>query len=223
MVAEESVSRTPLLLRYRPDPKWNQNPVLRVQPRRGWPSNLWYLHPQNSHLTSRNFQDRSWFLCKWAFSFHSPHSPTHYTCNQGSAEENNCLNGKISHKPQKQDSDPKKPSSERCHFSRILFVSSEIRTNGSNSRLRNHASLISCFHLSLALTEESRKFLAQPLSQSSLSVCFVNPGTVNLHDRFPLGSKTFPFPHLESSDYSLSLCQPFKPETPSRASGAHHL
>ena len=51
--------------------------------------------------------------------------------------------------------------------------------------------------------KEPEKFLTWPLSQSSLSVYFAFPQRVNLNDHFPLGSKTFPFTHLESSDYSL--------------------
>ena len=51
--------------------------------------------------------------------------------------------------------------------------------------------------------KEPEKFLTWPLSQSSLSVCFANPQRVNLNGHFPLGSKTFPFTHLEGSDYSL--------------------
>ena len=74
--------------------------------------------------------------------------------------------------------------------------------NGPNSRLLSHESLI-CYHPPLSLEEEAQKFLTWPMSESSPSVYFANSGTVNFDGHFPLGSKTFPFTHLESSDYSL--------------------
>ena len=40
-------------------------------------------------------------------------------------------------------------------------------------------------------------------SESEQLVYFANPQRVNRNHHFPLGSKTFPFTHLESSDYSL--------------------
>lgn len=52
--------------------------------------------------------------------------------------------------------------------------------------------LMSCDHLPLSYMGEFQKFLTWPLSQSTLSVYFVNPGIVNLDDRFPLGNKPFP-------------------------------
>lgn len=74
--------------------------------------------------------------------------------------------------------------------------------NGPNSRLVNHESLF-CYYLPLSLEEESQKSLTWPIRESSLSAYFANPRTVNFDGHFPLGSKTFPITHLESSDYSL--------------------
>lgn len=82
------------------------------------------------------------------------------------------------------------PQRKHYNFGRILFIPSQKEMNGPMSRWIHRESSIPYFHLPLPLAKRVPKVSPSALSQSRPSVSLVNPGTLNLSDYFPLGSKT---------------------------------
>lgn len=144
------------------------------------------------------------------------------TCSEGGTEGQTTQREIHVHSNYRKQTPTLNPRGKHYNFGSILFISSQKGMNGPMSRwtIVNHPSPISTCPSS---GKRVPKVSPSALSQSRPSVGLVNPGTVNLNDYLPLSSKTFPSTQLESSDSLLLLCQPFKPKTPGRPSGAHRL